>query len=61
MPAGACPDWREIARAKPSDEAPHRGWRLPLAADLEERRRAMRSAARARETRSRRRGRRPEG
>jgi hypothetical protein len=47
------PDWREIARAKPSAEPPRRGWRPPTAADLEERRRAMRSQARARETRSR--------
>lgn len=47
------PDWREIARAKPSDAPARRGWRPPTAADLDERRRAMRSAARARETRSR--------
>ncbi|KAA2238110.1 hypothetical protein [Salinarimonas soli] len=47
------PDWREVARVKPSDDPPHRGWRLPGAADLDERRRAMRSSARARETRAR--------
>jgi hypothetical protein len=47
------PDWREIARAKPVEGDRHRGWRLPDSADLDERRRLMRSHARARETRAR--------
>ena len=47
------PGWREVTRAKVSEDPPHRGWRLPGAADIEERRRTMRSQARARESRTR--------